>query len=169
MTLFLRFVIDGHISRPVSEHPLEPVKFFCRISLLATINCFPLKFSIVLCHLGPHRSPNMPPWTDLERSRLLLAMIELLVPPKSQNKLPPWAEVAERMGAGFTQDAVRYFSRRKKKQPLSSYVPPLTISIMAMLFSGNNTKSCEKKGFRPLAPLRIHLNETEQESVSLRG
>lgn len=52
----------------------------------------------------------MPAWTDIERSRLLLAMIELLVPPKSQNRLPPWAEVVERMGAGFTQDAVKYLS-----------------------------------------------------------
>lgn len=51
----------------------------------------------------------MPAWTDLERSRLLLAMIELLVPP---NKLPSWAEVAEKMGTGFTQQAVRYPSSK---------------------------------------------------------
>lgn len=51
----------------------------------------------------------MPTWTDQDRSLLLLAIIELLVPPRSQNRLPQWGDVAERMGKGFTQEAVRYY------------------------------------------------------------
>lgn len=63
----------------------------------------------------------MPSWTDLERSRLLLAMVELLVPP---NKLPAWAEVAGKMGTGFTQEAVRYLSVQQITHPT---VLPLTV------------------------------------------
>lgn len=134
MTLFLRFVIDSHISRPVSKHHLELVKFFCRKILRPARNhnkLLPSEIFYRIRTLSPsHHSPIMPPWTDLERSRLLLAMIELLVPPKGQNKLPPWAEVAERMGAGFTQDAVRYFSREK-----ISHYPLYTVYTFASNFN----------------------------------
>lgn len=50
----------------------------------------------------------MPSWSDSERNKMFLAMIELMAPHGSNNKLPSWTLVAERMESGFTGEAVRY-------------------------------------------------------------
>ena len=49
----------------------------------------------------------MPAWSDSERNKMFLAMIELMAPHGSNNKLPSWTLVAERMASGFTGEAVR--------------------------------------------------------------
>lgn len=53
-------------------------------------------------------SEKMPSWSDSERNKMFLAMIELMAPHGSNNKLPSWTLVAERMQSGFTGEAVRY-------------------------------------------------------------
>ena len=50
----------------------------------------------------------MPAWSDSERNKMFLAMIELMAPHGSNNKLPSWNLVADRMESGFTGEAVRY-------------------------------------------------------------
>lgn len=43
------------------------------------------------------------PWNDATDRQLLLTIIHLTAP-----KLPNWAEVAEKMGDGFTSESTRY-------------------------------------------------------------
>lgn len=97
----------------------------------------------------------MPTWTDQERSRLLLAIIELLVPPRTQNRLPPWPDVAERMGAGFTSEAVRYLI----------YKLQLTASQLIIPLLDNNIKSSGKMGFQMLGPSQTRLSEIDSSTL----
>ncbi|RPA84179.1 hypothetical protein BJ508DRAFT_323824 [Ascobolus immersus RN42] len=60
----------------------------------------------------------MPTWTMEERSRLLLTIIELLAPPKSTVKMPPWPVVAEKMNSGFSGEAVRQQYQKLRKEGL---------------------------------------------------
>ncbi|KAI5841943.1 hypothetical protein DFP73DRAFT_555132 [Morchella snyderi] len=56
----------------------------------------------------------MPVWTDQNRCRLLLTILEV-----KDQKPPPWDEVAERMGAGYTGEAVRQQYQKLRKEGLS--------------------------------------------------
>ncbi|PUU73720.1 hypothetical protein B9Z19DRAFT_1094459 [Tuber borchii] len=62
----------------------------------------------------------MPHWTDADRSLLLITVIEFLAP--SRPARMPWDEIAERMGTGYTPDAIRqqYSKLRKSILPNGS-------------------------------------------------
>ncbi|KAG0132166.1 hypothetical protein HOY82DRAFT_606784 [Tuber indicum] len=62
----------------------------------------------------------MPPWTDADRSLLLITVIEFLAPLRPTRM--PWDEIAERMGTGYTPEAIRqqYNKLRKSVAPNSS-------------------------------------------------
>ncbi|KAI5800216.1 hypothetical protein DFH27DRAFT_611230 [Peziza echinospora] len=60
----------------------------------------------------------MPAWSDSERNKMFLAMIELMAPHGSNNKLPSWTLVAERMESGFTGEAVRQQFQKCRKEGL---------------------------------------------------
>ncbi|KAF8477263.1 hypothetical protein BDZ91DRAFT_708947 [Kalaharituber pfeilii] len=66
----------------------------------------------------------MPAWSDSERNKMFLAMIELMAPHGSNNKLPSWTLVAERMESGFTGEAVRQQFQKCRKEGLPRQVPP---------------------------------------------
>ncbi|KAH8147203.1 uncharacterized protein LAJ45_08681 [Morchella importuna] len=53
----------------------------------------------------------MPVWTDQNRCRLLLTILEI-----NNQKPPPWDEVAQRMGAGYTGAAVKQQYQKLRKE-----------------------------------------------------
>ncbi|KAF8441213.1 hypothetical protein BGX38DRAFT_1204307 [Terfezia claveryi] len=70
----------------------------------------------------------MPSWSDSERNKMFLAMIELMAPHGSNNKLPSWTLVAERMQSGFTGEAVRQQFQKCRKEGLPRNIPPRSSS-----------------------------------------
>ena len=53
-----------------------------------------------------NRKKKMPAWTDVERLRMLLSIIDLL---SSSARLPAWPDVANKMGVGYSAEGLRYF------------------------------------------------------------
>ncbi|RPA99555.1 hypothetical protein L873DRAFT_1806413 [Choiromyces venosus 120613-1] len=62
----------------------------------------------------------MPPWTDADRSLLLLTIIEFLAP--SRPTRMPWDGIAQKMGTGYTPEAIRQ-QYNKLRRSVNSSVP----------------------------------------------